>query len=682
MVIVSSSRRVAASLIVRCAILVTAIGFVQGCGSDVSDTADAGTGGGGADAATGCPGVPCEGDEVCVGGECLPPGSACVDGDGDGFGPFCDAGDDCDDDNAEVHPGRAEVCNDIDDDCDFFVDEENVCAPCNPSCTPGEVLCNGSEIIFCDDSSGCPRLGDPVPCPAGEACRDGACVEVCVDADNDGYAVDCPTQDREDCDDARSDVYPGAEERCDGLDNNCDTRTDENFVCGIECEDECTGGTSVCTPGGGGRIDCIVGPDGCARQTGVIPCTGGSCVAGACVDEPVCVDLDGDGAGPGCGSDDCRPLDPTVAPGRTETCDGRDQNCNGVVDDGGVCGTCAAPTQDAPGALAVGDTVYVASCGGFAWWRMTAAPNASLVVLASSPTETPSLEVGRLVGGEFVPAGASYALGSGRAAEFSFADADIVRVRAAAGAPLSVTLQRADAACEADAFADGSPVGPAPAGDAPFATAATVCAADFDFVSVTTRPGDIVSMSLAYDPDAGANLVGTIWRNGTEITTSFGGGDGGVPRGRMAWFRADLPGEYVVGVRGFTPSAVGRYALAIETLDGGACSDDARETADGLDDDTLATARTGARPSQSVDGVLCAGDIDIISLGEIREGATLDGSFTAQGGADIDAWLLYEGWSARRDFPSAISATGDYYIAVFGGTPQASGRYSLSYTVR
>ncbi len=50
-------------------------------------------------------------------------------------------------------------------------------------------------------------------------------------------------------------------------------------------------------------------------------------------------DEDGDGDGFSACDGDCNDRDPTQAPGRTEICDGKDNDCNGVVDDGFEAGT-------------------------------------------------------------------------------------------------------------------------------------------------------------------------------------------------------------------------------------------------------------------------------------------------------------------------------------------------------
>ena len=110
-----------------------------------------------------------------------------VDADGDGHA----VDDDCDDTDASVHPGADERCNGIDDDCDGTVDEDPV---------------DGSEAHVDADGDG---YGDPEQ--TGSFCEDA-----------EGWSADAT-----DCDDTDPTVYPGAEERCDGVDNDCDGAAEE-----------------------------------------------------------------------------------------------------------------------------------------------------------------------------------------------------------------------------------------------------------------------------------------------------------------------------------------------------------------------------------------------------------------------------------------------------------------------
>jgi MYXO-CTERM domain-containing protein len=167
----------------------------------------------------------CTGDDV-AGYTCS---ETCVDADGDDFADVECGGPDCDDSNANVRPGAAETCNDVDDDCDGLVDEgfdadgdgykscgaQADCDDADPAVHPGAV-----EI--CDD-------GIDNDCVGGD---DTDCA--CVDADHDGH--DDAACGGDDCNDLDANTYPGAFERCDDVDNNCDGVVDEGDTCkgGIE----------------------------------------------------------------------------------------------------------------------------------------------------------------------------------------------------------------------------------------------------------------------------------------------------------------------------------------------------------------------------------------------------------------------------------------------------------------
>lgn len=104
---------------------------------------------------------------------------------------------DCDDTDADVFPGADERCNDLDDDCDGTADEDAVDAP----------------TWFPDDD------GDGYG-------RDGEGVAACLPPEGFGEGT-------EDCDDEDEAVSPGADERCNGRDNDCDGSIDEDPVDGL-----------------------------------------------------------------------------------------------------------------------------------------------------------------------------------------------------------------------------------------------------------------------------------------------------------------------------------------------------------------------------------------------------------------------------------------------------------------
>jgi len=113
------------------------------------------------------------------------------------------------------------------------------------------------------------------------------------DNDGDGFSVDLG-----DCDDFNADVFPGAEETCNEVDDDCDGTTDEGVIPEPFRPDADGDGYPSPNP----SLEWL----GCAAPEGYLP-----------AEQPF----------------DCADSLPEVYPGATEVCDGIDQDCNGVLDD-------------------------------------------------------------------------------------------------------------------------------------------------------------------------------------------------------------------------------------------------------------------------------------------------------------------------------------------------------------
>ncbi|MCB9546375.1 MAG: putative metal-binding motif-containing protein [Myxococcales bacterium] len=168
---------------------------------------------------------------------------------------------------------------------------------------------------------------DAVVCPPGQVQGPAGCVPIpadvcalvdevtkdCTDRDGDCYVVACASGPAElaDCDDTRADVYPGAPERCDGVDNDCDDAIDEGLGLGEVCD--------VC--GAAGQVECgVAGGVACSTAAG----------------------------------------QSAAADGQPELCNGLDDDCDDVVDE--ACRV-EAPIADRRTPALCGDAVLLVEDG-------------------------------------------------------------------------------------------------------------------------------------------------------------------------------------------------------------------------------------------------------------------------------------------------------------------------------
>ena len=257
------------------------------------------------------------------------------DADRDGFSV---AQGDCNDHDAAIHPGAPELCDGVDNNCNGVIDEGysglgSACSAGVGVCQAAGTLVCGRDLrsVVCNAAPGAPHAeqcngldnncdgiignvpgggtdvnncgGCGVKCVApanmAAACVSGGCLYTCVAGFGDANHTIA--------DGCECTITNGGVEICDGLDNNCDGRIDENLTQTFYSGLAATRGVGTC-------------------HAGVQSCAGGVYVT----------------------------VQPEQAP-LPELCNGLDDNCNGVIDDGfnlatdpgncGACGVACTSTQ-------------------------------------------------------------------------------------------------------------------------------------------------------------------------------------------------------------------------------------------------------------------------------------------------------------------------------------------------
>ncbi|HMV66616.1 MAG TPA: MopE-related protein [Myxococcota bacterium] len=226
---------------------------------------------------------------------------------------FVDVAGDCADRNPAIHPEAEELCNALDDDCDSVADDGVAVSDSYPdrdgdgfpaqgaapqaSCLVPDGFVravdhdgDGAVDWDCDDSLALTFPGAAERCNASDDDCDQLVDE--IDVDGDGY-YGCALVANRDCDDGDGAIHPGAAEGCDGVDQDCDGRVDEDVEVTWYRDNDGDG----------------YGQDAATRTSCVAP-SGYVAAGGDCVDYNV-----------------------AIHPGAAEACNGADDDCNGVADD-------------------------------------------------------------------------------------------------------------------------------------------------------------------------------------------------------------------------------------------------------------------------------------------------------------------------------------------------------------
>ncbi len=244
-------------------------------------------------------------------------------------------------------PPEAEICNGQDDDCNGVVDDGfNIGQPCEGvgACGPGVLECRSNIATRCSTDPGGSRHGDvPETCDGTDEDCDGRIDEdfmvgiVCPGRCGPGHLECGPARDLI-CDtDVGGSRYVVSDEICDGRDNNGAGTVADGFNLGAPCEGvgRCGAGVFECDADGSGRAVCSSEPGGSGSEAVAEQCNAQDDDCDGQTDEDFATGQPCDGAGAcGAGVSECAAdgrLICSTEPGGSHA-QGGPELCNGVDD--------------------------------------------------------------------------------------------------------------------------------------------------------------------------------------------------------------------------------------------------------------------------------------------------------------------------------------------------------------
>ncbi|MEE2643755.1 MAG: MXAN_6577-like cysteine-rich protein [Myxococcota bacterium] len=183
---------------------------------------------------------------------------------------------------------QGEVCDGMDNDLDGVVDEAegggSLTQLCSNGCGEGSETCSDGIFVNCSAPRESVEVCDETDNDCDGIVDEGVATRYYADRDSDGFgSLDASTAifsceapglgysaESGDCDDQDQQSFPGALERCDGYDNNCDGNIDEGCECTngeiVDCGSDiglCRPGTQICD---GGTLSACGGGDYVAAE--------------------------------------------------------------------------------------------------------------------------------------------------------------------------------------------------------------------------------------------------------------------------------------------------------------------------------------------------------------------------------------------------------------------------------